>query len=78
MVNLQCAELGGKRNIIMWNEGQGKTTRRRRLEDKNNEKISNIKLEGLGGDVVSGTNLAEEGWEERCVSNTGRADKEPI
>jgi hypothetical protein len=34
----------------------------------------------MGGGTLcyQGTNLAEEGWEERCVSNTERADKEPI
>jgi hypothetical protein len=36
----------------MWTEGQVKTTRRRRLEDKNNKKISNIEIDDGWGDIM--------------------------
>jgi hypothetical protein len=45
MVELPCAELADKMNLVIWTEGQGKTKRGRSIEDESNEQISKIEIE---------------------------------
>jgi hypothetical protein len=44
--------------------------------DDTDEQFSNTEIER--GDIVSVPNQGEEGWEEKSLSGTGRAGKEPI